>query len=84
MPFTRRETLQFGIAGIAGLSATTFMPFTARAAGKADSYKTDSGAIGISPVSHASFVMTTPGLTSTTTRSAARRPMTASRRPISS
>ncbi len=63
MPFTRRDTLQLGIAGIAGLSATTLMPFTARAANEADSYKTDSGAIGISPISHASFVMTTPGLT---------------------
>ena len=63
MPVTRRDTLQLGLAGIAGLSATTFMPFSARAAGEADSYKTDSGAIGISPISHASFVMTTPGLT---------------------
>lgn len=61
MPFTRRDTLQLGVAGLAGLGATTFMPFTARAAMEADSYKTDTGAIGISPISHASFVMTTPG-----------------------
>ena len=63
MPVTRRDTLQLGIAGLAGLGATTFMPFQARAANAADSYKTDSGAIGIMPLSHASFVMTTPGLT---------------------
>lgn len=63
MPVTRRDTLQFGLIGLAGLGATTLVPFRARAAGEADSYKTDSGAIGISPVSHASFVMTTPGLT---------------------
>ena len=63
MPVTRRDTLQLGLVGLAGLGATTFVPFRARAAGEADSYKTDSGAIGISPLSHASFVMTTPGLT---------------------
>lgn len=63
MPATRRDTLQLGLAGLAGLGATTLMPFTARAALEADSYKTDTGAIGISPISHASFVMTTPGLT---------------------
>ena len=63
MPVTRRDTLQLGRIGLAGLGATTFVPFRARAAGEADSYKTDSGAIGVMPLSHASFVMTTPGLT---------------------
>ena len=62
MIFTRRDTLQLGLAGLAGLGATTVMPFTARAQGKGDSYKTASGEILISPVSHASFVMSAPGL----------------------
>ena len=62
MIFTLRDTLQLGLAGLAGLGATTVMPFTARAQGKGDSYKTASGEILISPVSHASFVMSVPGL----------------------
>ena len=62
MIFTRRDTLQLGLAGLAGLGTTTIMPFTARAQGKGDSYKTASGEILISPVSHASFVMSAPGL----------------------
>ena len=42
MQFSRRDTLQLaGAAGLAGLGATVFMPFTARAQGKGDSYKTD-------------------------------------------
>lgn len=63
MPFTRRETLTFGIAGLAGVgAATTVMPFTARAQDGGDTYRTDSGEITIHPVSHASFVMTVPGM----------------------
>jgi L-ascorbate metabolism protein UlaG (beta-lactamase superfamily) len=62
MTLTRRDTLQLGLAGLAGFGATTFMPFTARAQGKGDSYKTASGEILVSPVSHASFVMSVPGL----------------------
>lgn len=62
MPVTRRDTLHLGLAGLAGLGAATLMPFTARAAGMADSYKTDTGEITVAPLSHASFVMTTPGL----------------------
>jgi L-ascorbate metabolism protein UlaG (beta-lactamase superfamily) len=54
--------LQLGLAGLAGFGATTFMPFTARAQGNGDSYKTASGEILVSPVSHASFVMSVPGL----------------------
>jgi hypothetical protein len=61
MQFTRRDTLQLGLAGLAGLSATTVMPFTARAQGKGDSYKTDSSEIAINPIQHASFVMSVPG-----------------------
>lgn len=60
MTFTRRDTLQIGgMAALAGL--TTIMPFSARAQAKGDSYKTDGGEILISPVDHASFVMTVPG-----------------------
>jgi len=62
MIFTRRDTLQLGLAGLAGFGATTFMPFMARAQGKGDSYKTDGGEILVSPVSHASFVMSVPGM----------------------
>ena len=62
MQFTRRDTLQLGLTGLAGFGATTFMPFTARAQGKGDSYKTRGGEILVSPVSHASFVMSVPGL----------------------
>ena len=66
MTFSRRDTLQLGLAGgltaLAGFGATTFMPFAARAQGKGDSYKTQSGEILVSPVSHASFVMSVPGL----------------------
>jgi L-ascorbate metabolism protein UlaG (beta-lactamase superfamily) len=62
MIFTRRDALQLGMTGLAGFGATVIMPFTARAQGKGDSYKTQSGEILISPVSHASFVMSVPGL----------------------
>lgn len=59
MQITRRDTLRLGLAGIA---TTTLVPFAARAQGKGDTYKTDSGEIVIHPISHASFVMATPGL----------------------
>jgi len=63
MLFSRRDTLQLGLAGMAGLGATTFMPFTARAQGKGDAYKTGGGGeIVVSPINHASFVLSTPGL----------------------
>jgi L-ascorbate metabolism protein UlaG (beta-lactamase superfamily) len=62
MTFTRRTTLGLGLAGLAGLGATTIVPFRARAQVAGDSYDTDGGKITISPVSHASFVMTVPGL----------------------
>ena len=62
MDLTRRDTLQLGLAGFAGLGLTTVMPFVAHAQGKGDSYKTKSGEILVSPIQHASFVMTVPGL----------------------
>lgn len=65
MPISRRDTLQLGLAGgaaLAGFGSTLFMPFTVRAQGMGDSYKTAGGEIVISPISHASFVMSAPGL----------------------
>lgn len=62
MQFSRRDTLQLGLAGLAGFTATTFMPFKARAQAQGDSHKTENGEILISPISHASFVMSAPGL----------------------
>ncbi len=63
MSITRRDTLKFGLAGVAGLSATVIMPYQARAQMKeGDSYATETGMVNIFPISHASFVMTTPGL----------------------
>lgn len=62
MRFSRRDTLQLGIAGLAGLGATTIMPFTARAQGAGDRYELDGAEVVIHPIAHASFVMTVPGL----------------------
>jgi L-ascorbate metabolism protein UlaG (beta-lactamase superfamily) len=67
MRFSRRDTLQFGLAGLAGLGATTLgattiMPFTARAQNAGDRHAIEGGEIVIRPVAHASFVMNTPGL----------------------
>lgn len=63
MPFTRRSTLRLGLAGLAGIGATTFMPYAARAQqGGGDSYEIEGGEIVIFPIDHASFVMTVPGV----------------------
>jgi L-ascorbate metabolism protein UlaG (beta-lactamase superfamily) len=63
MPITRRETLKIGAGGLAGLAVPTIMPFAARAQDAGgDTYETDNGEITIFPVSHASFVMTVPGM----------------------
>jgi L-ascorbate metabolism protein UlaG (beta-lactamase superfamily) len=59
MMLTRRNALWLGLAG---LGATTVMPFAARAQNGGDRYPTDSGEIMVYPISHASFVMTVPGL----------------------
>ncbi len=56
MRLSRRHTLALAAAGLA-------LPSALRAQGMAgDSYPTDSAEITIHPVSHASFVMTTPGM----------------------
>ena len=63
MQFSRRDTLQLAAGGRPRRPGSTiFMPFTARAQAQGDSYKTDGGEIVVSPVSHASFVMSVPGL----------------------
>lgn len=60
MTLTRRVTLKFGMAGLAVVGASTIMPFSARSQENGDTYETENGEITIHPVSHASFVMTTP------------------------
>ena len=62
MRITRRTTLQAGAIGFFGLQASTIMPFAARAAATGDAYPVEGGEIVIHPVSHASFVMTTPSM----------------------
>lgn len=62
MRFSRRDTLQLGLVGLAGLGTTTVVPFTARAQEAGDRYTVEGGEIVIRPVAHASFVMNTPGL----------------------
>jgi L-ascorbate metabolism protein UlaG (beta-lactamase superfamily) len=59
MILTRRNALWLGLAG---LGTTTIMPFAARARNGGDRYATDSGEITVYPISHASFVMSVPGL----------------------
>lgn len=60
MQMHRRDALKL-TAAWAGAAA--FMPFAARADGHGDMYEVEGGKIGIHPVDHASFVMTTPGPT---------------------
>ena len=63
MQLTRRDTLKFGLAGVAGVGTMIVMPFQARAAmSEGDNYMGATGEITIHPISHASFVMTAPGI----------------------
>ncbi|GAB5506897.1 MAG: hypothetical protein Rhirs2KO_20600 [Rhizobiaceae bacterium] len=63
MNLTRRDTLKFGLASAAGVGTMMVMPFHARAAmSEGDSYMGDTGEITVHPISHASFVMTAPGV----------------------
>lgn len=59
---TRRRTLKLGLSTLAGLGASTLVPFSARSQEDGDRYETAGGEIVIHPVAHASFVMTVPGL----------------------
>lgn len=60
MHLTRRTTIKLGMAGIA---ATTIMPYAALAqGGGSDTYETDNGKLAIHPIQHASFVMETPSM----------------------
>lgn len=58
MEFSRRDAFQ--LAALTGL--TIVMPFSARAQGTGDTYKTDGGEIVVHPIQHASLVLNTPGL----------------------
>lgn len=64
MSHSRRDMLRLGGAALAGIGATTVMPFRLRAQGalQGDVYATDGGEIVVHPVSHASFVLQTPDL----------------------
>lgn len=63
MKFTRRNTLKLGVAGAAVLGVSGIMGPGALAQNDNDNtYTTDNGEIVIYPVSHASFVMTVPGM----------------------
>jgi len=63
MILTRRKTLQLGAGGLAAAGATLIMPFSAMAQENAgDRYESDNGEIAISPIAHASFVMTVPNM----------------------
>jgi L-ascorbate metabolism protein UlaG (beta-lactamase superfamily) len=65
MSISRRDTLRLatGLLGGIGLSGVTSYAARAEGAGmEGDVYSTDGGEIRVHPVSHASFVMTTPGL----------------------
>ena len=59
---TRRDAMKLGAGALAGAGLIGVMPWRARAEG-GDLYASDSGEIGIHPVSHASFVITAPGVT---------------------
>jgi L-ascorbate metabolism protein UlaG (beta-lactamase superfamily) len=59
MELTRRDTIRLGMAGLA---ATTFMPFAARAQAAGDRYAVEGGEIVINPIGHATFVMQVPGM----------------------
>ena len=64
MTITRRETLGLGLAGMTSIGLTTIMPYAALAqSADGDAYDSDTGQITIHPIAHASFVMTTPGMT---------------------
>lgn len=63
MNITRRLGLKLGLAGLAGLGAIRIMPYAAHAQTMSgDTYEAEGGEIGIHPVSHASFIMTVPGM----------------------
>ena len=59
MTFTRRRALA---SGASALAAITVLPLRVRAMDHADSFATTSGEVKVHPISHASFVMETPGM----------------------
>ncbi|MCD7058356.1 MBL fold metallo-hydrolase [Pelagibacterium xiamenense] len=61
MTLSRRTTLRLGATTLAGLGLSAVMPriaFTQNTMG--DTYETDDGTLTVSPISHASLVLTTP------------------------
>lgn len=65
MIVSRRQTLTAAGAALTGLAAARLAPFAVPAAraGAADAYASATGEIVVHPLSHASFVMTAPGVT---------------------
>lgn len=62
MPYTRRQSLELGAKSLAAIGLSTLLPRTIFAQSGSDSYPTDNGEITIHPISHASLVMTVPGM----------------------
>lgn len=62
MSFTRRKTLGLGLTALAGIGLSGLLPRAAFAQEGTDTYPAEGGDITIHPVSHASFVLTVPGL----------------------
>lgn len=62
MSFTRRKTLGLGLTALAGAGLSAVLPRNAFAQDGDHTYPADGGDIVIHPVSHASFVLTAPGL----------------------
>lgn len=63
MRLNRRQTLAYGLTAFAGIGLARMLPGAALAqAGGTDEYPTANGKITVHPVSHASFVLTVPGL----------------------
>lgn len=61
---SRREVLKYATTTVAMIGTSTILPYAAQAAGQdggMNTFKTASGEIRVHPVSHASFVMETPG-----------------------
>jgi len=59
MTLSRRRALA---TGVSALAAITVLPWRVRAMGHADGFPTANGEVKVYPISHASFVMETPGM----------------------
>lgn len=61
MTISRRNALKAGLSTLGGLYVASALPRYAFAQSASDSYDTANGVISVHPVSHASFVLETPG-----------------------